>query len=183
MRNELLAYIKEHSYRENHETPFTLASGKKSPYYFDLKQTLFHPIWCNKAVELMFKQIKEVTPNVKAVAGLTMGSDPLVYLIAMSQSTENLIYPIVIRKKSKDHGTAKRAEGLISALKPSDEVVLIDDVITTGGSTLQADEVLRELGFKPKHAFCVVDRKEGGKENLQARGVELHSLFDLDDFR
>jgi orotate phosphoribosyltransferase len=184
-RNILKARIIEKSYKENHEEMFLLASGKKSPYYFDLKQTLLHPDYLKAAARgLMYLMVKSTGKLPKAAGGLTMGADPLVYTISvLSSEFKNTIYPFVIRKQVKDHGSKKRLEGLTSEVSFNDHVVLIDDVITTGKSTIEALDVLLDFGFNPQYAFCILDREEGGRENLKNRGVELVSLFNLSDFR
>jgi len=182
--NTLKKYILEHSYRENHEQMFTLASGKKSPYYFDLKMTIFYPPNLLMASKLMLNLIYQTLGKKPDYAGgLTMGADPLVYGISsLSAERGDLIYPLIVRKQSKDHGSKKRVEGIIENAA-NKEIILIDDVITTGGSTLQAYEALCEVGFKPKYAFSILDREEGGLMNLAASGVTLKSLFSLADFK
>ncbi|GEM_PF-91633 len=184
-KDALRTAIQEHSYRENHVEMFTLASGKKSPYYFDLKKTLLNPAFLETAAELLLADMEKTLGRFPdAVAGLTMGADPLIYAIVLEAHRRGKqIYPVVVRKVAKDHGSGKRAEGLLSRLPVDPLVVLIDDVITTGGSTLQAFNAMKELKYNPHYAFCVLDRKEGGRENLTAEGVMLHSLFSLEDFR
>jgi len=184
IRKQLKAVIVERSYKENHTEMFTLASGKKSPYYFDLKQTLLHPRYLKLAsAGLFYLMSKHLEKLPAAAGGLTMGADPLVYTIcSMSLETGSVIYPFVVRKQVKDHGSKKRIEGLINEVPKDAPVVLIDDVITTGNSTIEALRALEEAGYKPRAAFCVVDRMEGGRENLKAAGVELYSLLDLTDF-
>lgn len=182
MKNQLFEAIKQYSYRQNHEQPFTLASGRKSPHYFDLKQTLLQPQYLAIAGELLFKKIQNVFKNdmPSALAGLTMGADPLIYATSLYAHQKNIsLLPIVVRKASKEHGSKKRAEGHLPKVGTT---VLIDDVITTGGSTLQAHQVLLDLNINPKHAFCVVDRLEGGSESLQEKSIFLHPLFTLKDF-
>ena len=123
LRQELQHYIAEHSYRENHDEPFTLASGKKSPYYVNLKKTLLHPHNLKIASSLLLEKIIETEPLVQAVAGLTMGADPLLYTLAIQ--SKSLLLPIVIRKKTKDHGSRQRAEGLVDSLNRESPVVLM----------------------------------------------------------
>jgi len=184
IKQNLRPIISERSYRENHQELFTLASGKKSPYYFDLKQTLMDPLYLKmaaKGLHLLMQQKLSYLP--KAAGGLTMGADPLVYTVSLlSTHEESVVYPLVVRKATKDHGSKKRIEGRLSQIQPEDRVVLIDDVITTGGSTLQAYEVLKEAGLKIDAAFCVLDRKEGGAENFASHGINLYPLFELEDF-
>ncbi|MDH4261891.1 MAG: orotate phosphoribosyltransferase [Spirochaetia bacterium] len=184
IRQKLKQVIIQRSYKENHEEMFTLASGKKSPYYFDLKQTLLHPEYLKLAAlglyNLMTKQFEKMP---SAIGGLTMGADPLVYSICnLSLESGSIIYPFVVRKQVKDHGSKKRIEGLVGEVPKEAKVVLIDDVITTGNSTIEALRAIEEAGYKPTSAFCIVDRMEGGKENLKKAGVDLYSLLDLNDF-
>lgn len=175
--------IKEVSYKENHIEKFKLASGGESPYYFDLKQVLLDPWYLKMTIGSLMTLMSDVLGELpKAVSGLTMGADPLVYGISLRTNTD--IYPLPVRKATKDHGSKKRVEGLTDMITlTSQNVVLIDDVITTGGSTLQALDALEEMSFEVNYAFCVLDRKEGGRKNLADRGVELYSLFTIDDFR
>ncbi|MDH4198825.1 MAG: orotate phosphoribosyltransferase [Spirochaetia bacterium] len=184
IRKNLKNIIVSRSYRENHREMYTLASGKKSPYYFDLKQTLLHPQFLTEAAEALFYlMLKNLRQMPAAIGGLTMGADPLIYAISiLSLESGTLIYPFVIRKEAKDHGSKKRIEGLVSEVNTAASIVLIDDVITTGRSTIKALLALKETGYQPTDAFCVVDRLEGGRENLAQAGIRLHSLFDLNDF-
>lgn len=194
IKDRLKKAIVERSYKENHTEMFTLASGKKSPYYFDLKQTLLHPACLKDAAMGLYHLMNKALPAMpRAVGGLTMGADPLVYTLS-SLSFEilsneagfneaDIIFPFIVRKQVKDHGSKKRIEGLVSQVDHSASVVLIDDVITTGKSTLEAALAIREAGYNPQYAFCVVDRMEGGKENLAQAGISLLSLFDLTDFK
>lgn len=175
--------IREYSYRENHEEMFTLASGKKSPYYFDLKQTLLEPEFLELAAKEMGALMKRTLGGLpEGLSGLTMGADPLVYAIAVGAIGEGRrVYPLPVRKKTKGHGSQKRVEGLVDEARRG-VVVLVDDVITTGGSTLQAWEALQEVGIEVKDAFCVLDRLEGGGEAMLEKGLRLHHLFTRKDF-
>jgi len=184
VRQALKKEIILRSYRENHEELFTLASGKKSPYYFDLKQTLLHPGNLRLASQGILYMMLQLLPEMpRAVSGLTMGADPLTYSISLlSLDSGANIYPLVIRKTTKDHGSGKRVEGIMSEVPEGSKVVLLDDVVTTGGSTLEAYNALGTFGIRPADAFCIVDRMEGGRGLLDSHGVRLHSMFDLDDF-
>lgn len=187
MKKELLeklfTAIKQYSYRENLETPFTLASGKKSPWYFDLKKILLRPAILQLVGQLFCEKMHErFNEYPAAMAGLTMGSDPIIYAAVLyAYQNEKTIFPLVIRKEAKDHGSGKQIEGLLSEVNGN--IVLIDDVITTGMSTLKALDALEREGKSSVEAFCLLDRMEGGAANLAKRGVHLNALFTLDDFR
>lgn len=182
--SELKAAIQQYSFREDHEKLFTLASGKQSPYYFDLKQTLLQPRFLKLAANLLLLSIRRYCPQAKAAGGLTMGADPLTYAITMADNDQggNLL-PLVVRKQAKDHGSKKPVEGVLSMLQAGDLAVLFEDVVTTGMSALIAYEALVSLGFQVSHCFAVLDRDEGGRAALQQRGIALHALFTIDDFR
>ena len=182
---ELKKAIREKSYKENHKQPFLLSSGKKSPYYLDLKETLFIPRYLNMACILMLEKILHHLPSPPgALAGLTMGADPLVYGISLVAERKNFsILPIIVRKQEKDHGSKKKVEGRIRQLNQNEEIILIDDVITTGGSALKAYQAICEEGFKPKFVFSLVDRKEGAYESFRDKEISHFSLFQIDDFK
>jgi len=180
---QIFSYIKQYSFEENHEKLFQLVSGKRSSYYLDLKQTLLDPQSLHSLGSILFEKINRLS-NVEAVSGLTLGADPLTYTVSLaSLKLAKPWLPLIVRKETKDHGTGKKIEGKLNQLKNTSHIVLLDDVITTGNSTLKAVHALKESGYKNlTHAFCVVDREEGGKENLLKEGIELISLFKLKDF-
>jgi orotate phosphoribosyltransferase len=181
-KTELMSAIREFSYRENHEEQFLLASGKRSPYYFDLKQTLLNPKYLALAGRAVAKIIAPLHSQTVLLAGLTMGADPIIYATCLSGSTQPAFMPAIVRKEAKDHGTGKRIE-MLKGLDTATPCVMIDDVITTAGSTLKAVQVMRDAGFKVTHAVCVLDREEGGRANLKAEGIELIALFSASEFR
>lgn len=180
-REKLKAAIAEFSYRENHEQPFKLASGKLSPFYCDLKQTLLQPVYLRIAAQLLWEKIKPLSPEL--VGGLTMGADPLVYAISMQAEKENYsCLPVIVRKEEKSHGSGNRFECLKGAKSGNKKLVLIDDVITTGGSTLKAYHALKET-FAMTDAFCLVDREEGGAKLMADHNLNLQALFQIKDFK
>lgn len=201
-RTALKAAIRKFSYRENHDEPFTLASGKKSPYYFDLKQTLLNPPYLALAGRLIARMITENYPNQVIAAGLTMGADPIIYAACLAHGGAGVggahevlfaddqahgsamakIFPAIVRKQAKDHGTGKRIE-MLKGIPNSLPCVMVDDVITTAGSTLKAALVMREAGFSIRHAFCILDRQEGGREALAEHGITLISVFTAAEFK
>ena len=174
--------IKTYSFRENHQELFTLASGKKSPYYFDLKQTLLQSKLLKIAGALIAEKIATQISSHCILAGLTMGADPLIYAACLSDYGLSHFSPAIVRKEAKDHGTGKRIE-MQKSLDTKFPCVMIDDVITTGGSTLKAVSAMREAGYRVEAAFCVLDRLEGGAENLLKEKIQLFPLFTLDDFK
>lgn len=182
-RESILNAILKYSYRENHETPFTLASGKISPYYFDLKALLFRPAYLKEVAEDMYELIlKHMKQPPGALGGLTMGADPIIYATTLHALTKGVsIMPLIVRKETKDHGSKKRIEGIINGI--GGKIALMDDVMTTGSSTLSAYKELKKNGFIIDKAFCVVDREEGAEETLAKEGIELISLYTTTDFK
>ncbi len=182
--------IRKFSYRENHEQPFTLASGKISPYYFDLKQTLLQPKYLALAGEVVADIIAEHYQGKVIAAGLTMGADPIIYAACLSKisagdvqaKTPIELLPAIVRKEVKDHGTGKKIE-MLKGIETTTPCVMVDDVITTAGSTLKAFTAMRETGFTVRHAICILDRGEGGREALLSNGVELLPVFTAAEFR
>ncbi len=171
-----ILYTKTFIYRE--DPPFKLVSGRESFYYFDCKATTLDPEGCMLTGKLMFNAVRDL--GAQALGGLTLGADP----ISLSASLEAfrsgvIINPLIVRKEPKKHGTQKWIEGDIREVK---KVVAIDDVITTGGSTITAIERLRESGLDVIAAAVLVDREEGGREAIEKTGVKVLSLFKRSDF-
>jgi orotate phosphoribosyltransferase len=180
VRQNLFLLMKEKVYRYNEE-PFTLASGKKSHHYFNCKEILLHP---DRLALLGDYIVNYFLPknglHPQAVGGLTMGADPISYAVALSfQKMNKIVYPLVVRKEAKDHGTKKLVEGSISSIQ---SCLVVDDVITTGGSTLKAVEALRASGIIVDQGICILDREEGGYEALKQAGVTMYPIFKKSDF-
>ncbi len=144
---------------------FVLASGKKSKYYVDIKKASTK----YEILELMGNMLAEKVKG-DILAGVELGAVPLVAITAIKAKRDYLI----IRKEKKGYGTSKLIEG---DYKDGQEVDIIEDVVTTGGSVLRAIKILRSAGLTVNRVICVVDREEGGKENLEKEGVELISLI------
>lgn len=181
-RAALKEAIRKFSYRENHAEPFTLASGKKSPYYFDLKQTLLQPQFLALAGRVVAQTIAQHYQADVVAAGLTMGADPIIYAACLAGINPPNLIPAIVRKEAKDHGTGKKIE-MLKDIDTATPCVMVDDVITTAGSTLKAFAAMREAGFGVKHAVCILDRGEGGREALKENGVELLSVFTAAEFK
>ncbi|WP_292391137.1 orotate phosphoribosyltransferase [Methanosarcina sp. UBA5] len=151
---------------------FTLASGKKSKYYIDIKKASTDP----KTLKLIARQaafrIKQMDVNI--IAGVELGGVPLATAVSM----ETELPLLIVRKAVKDYGTKSRFVGTI---KPEDRLVMLEDVTTSGGSVRNAIEVVRETGANVKYVISVVDREEGAIENLKETGTELVSLVSASD--
>lgn len=151
---------------------FTLASGKKSKYYIDIKKASTDP----KTLKLIARQaafrIKQMDVNI--VAGVELGGVPL----ATAASIETELPLLIVRKAIKDYGTKSR---FVGDIEPEDRLVMLEDVTTSGGSVRNAIEVVRETGASVKYVISVVDREEGAAENLKEVDVELIPLVSASD--
>jgi orotate phosphoribosyltransferase len=173
-REELMQLIRELSYEERE---VTLASGRKSHFYFDGKQTTLNPRGAILIGRLFYQELKKFPGAVEGVGGPTMGADPIATATAMVSSLEGGPVPaFIIRKEPKKHGTGQWVEGRKN-LRPGARVVIVEDVVTTGGSSLQAVEKARQEGLEVLGVIVLVDREEGGREAMEAQGVALRSIF------
>ena len=180
MKTKLFDIMKTYAYRFSEEQ-FTLASGKKSHHYFNCKELLLYPDRLEiLANYLVSTHVPELGFQPEAIGGLTMGADPICYSMSLVYQREGiLVYPLTVRKETKDHGTKKQIEGATSKVSTC---LVVDDVITTGGSTLKAVEALRSADIQVNKCVCILDREEGGRENLEREGIELHPIFRKSDF-
>jgi orotate phosphoribosyltransferase len=175
---ELLALLKKKSVFYG---DFTLSSGAKSNYYVDCRLTTLDPngAWLVGRVLHGLIRKEEVSRGVqiKAVGGLTMGADPVALAIGMVSCWANDPAPIqvfTVRKTAKAHGQTKLIEGNFT---PGDVVVIVDDVITRGDSTLAAIRAVTEAGGKVAFVAVLVDREEGGRQKIEALGVAVLAVF------
>jgi orotate phosphoribosyltransferase len=169
---------------------FTLSSGARSDYYIDCRTTTLHADGGRLAGLALYDLIRQHNLNPQAVGGLTMGADPLVSNIASASAWRRvehpatpLIHGFLVRKAEKTHGTGRRIEGFS---EPEARVVIVDDVCTTGGSTIQAMEAARAANFEIAGVLCLVDRQEqGGRAAVEAaaQGAPFLSLFTAADVR
>jgi orotate phosphoribosyltransferase len=174
-RERLAALLREHSLEEG---SFTLSSGKSASVYIDSKRTVLSGEGAFLAGRLLWELITPLD-DIAGVGGLTLGADPLVTSIAIAAHADSRdIGAIIVRKESKGHGTDNYLE-MPTTLDADDRIVAVDDVITTGGSTIDAIEKMRDQGFVIEHAVCLVDREDIGAQALSDVGVELHPLFTL----
>lgn len=153
---------------------FTLASGKQSSFYIDARLTTMSPEGLSAIGPVGLAMIRERGWNPDSIGGLTLGADPVSYAISYASASEaRPIRAFTVRKEAKSHGTGKLIEGPFDA---SDRVVVIEDVITTGGSALRAIEALRAAGATILGVLAVVDREEGGREAIEATGIPVASI-------
>jgi orotate phosphoribosyltransferase len=177
--SELLEMIRARSMRLG---KFTLASGRESDLYLNLKPTMMDPRGARLCAEAF---LARVPPGTEYVGGIEMGAVPLTAaMAAISDVQGKPVRTFFVRKAVKDHGTRQLVEGLADGETLQGKRVLVtEDVVTTAGSVLQAVEAVRAAGAIVTDALVIVDRQEGGAENLAAHGVKLHSVFVGDDFR
>ena len=160
--------ILEHSFKYSENPPFTLASGRQSYYYFNCKPTTLDPEGMNLIGNIIFDLLKN--SEATAAGGLTLGADPIANALAViSWQRGRPVKAFVVRKDIKDHGTKSPIEGNVKA---GEKVVILDDVITTGGSTITAIEAARKTGLVIDRVITLIDREEGGRENI-LQHVEL----------
>lgn len=179
LKQELLDILLAKSIRTGH---FILASGKESDLYCDCRVTALDARGANLigqvGWELVKTEILTRFPKIEAIGGMTMGADPISLAIGMYSSLDAAharpLNVFTVRKEAKDHGRGKRIEGNFEAGR---EVLVVDDVITTGGSTLKAIDAIEAEGGKVAAALVLVDREEGGRQAIEARGIPVFALF------
>ena len=170
----LAAFVRRHALREG---DFVLASGERSRFYVDGKQVTFHPEGLGQAVELLEEAIAE--HEVTAVGGMEMGATPLAAALALASHRRGRPWlAFTVRKTAKDHGTEQRVEGHLPA---GAEVAVLDDVVTTGGSLLQAVDAVEAAGGRVAVALALLDRESGARERLRDRGIPYKPLLGITD--
>ncbi|WP_415399032.1 orotate phosphoribosyltransferase [Synechococcus sp. W4D4] len=173
-RQLLLELLATRAYRRGN---FTLASGRTSSHYVNCKPVSLSGL----GLALLSAQMLEVVePGAVAVAGLTLGADPLVSGVAQAAALAGQqLDALIVRKEAKGHGTGAWLEGPLP--EPGSRITVLEDVVTTGGSSLKAVKQLREAGYVVERVVTIVDRQEGGLAAMQEAGLELRSLFQLDE--
>lgn len=172
-REKLKAIILELSYEKR---LVTLASGRQSDFYFDGKQTTLHSEGGWLVGKLFYEAIKDVE-GVQAVGGITLGADPIATATSIAALQDGRpMHAFIIRKEPKGHGTGQWLEGRKN-LPPGTKVIIVEDVVTTGGSSMKAVDRAREEGLDVLGIVALVDREEGGRENIEAEGYWLRTIF------
>lgn len=176
MREKLIALLRERSVRRG---DFVLSSGRRSTWYIDCRLTTMHSTGLSLIGSLGLAALRERGWAPAAVGGLTLGADPVAYAIALaSAGNPPAIDGFTVRKQAKTHGTMRRIEGCFTA---GDRVVVVEDVITTGGSARDAIAAVRAEGGLVLGVLAVVDRDEGGRESIAQDGVEVAALVTSGD--
>jgi len=175
-RDQLKTLLRQHSVRFGQ---FKLVSGQTSDVYVDAKLTTCRAAAMPLIGRLFLKKIAERGWSPAAVGGLTLGADPIAMAIAHESSGK--IDAFVVRKEPKKHGTMKFVEGLVEL--NGTPVVIIDDVCTTGGSTVTAIENARAAGLQILGAVCLVDREMGAAQNIEALGCPFDRIFTLSELK
>jgi orotate phosphoribosyltransferase len=177
MKQELIRILCEKSFKYSREPSFKLVSGRMSHFYVNCKPTTMSPRGMFLVGHLVFDAIKDLEAD--GIGGLTFGADPVAVATAfVSELKANPMNAFSIRKTQKDHGIVKWIEG---DMNPGQRVVIIDDVVTTGGSTITAIERARSEGLEVVKAVILVDRQEGGLENIREHVTDVTAIITRDD--
>jgi orotate phosphoribosyltransferase len=176
LKDNLLNLLCQLAYKEG---DFTLSSGQKSTYYINGKQVTLHPQGALATGRVLFDLLP---PQTAAVAGLTLGADPIVAAVSVVSVYEHRPLPaLIIRKEAKGHGTQAYIEG--PTLEAGANVVVLEDVVTTGQSAMKAVERLRGAGYTVDRVITLVDRLQGGAEFYASQGLQFDAVFTITDLQ
>jgi orotate phosphoribosyltransferase len=177
--DRLLELLRERGFRRGN---FVLSSGRASDFFIDCKPAVLTAEGHALVGRALLERIRDVLGPVSAVAGVELGGCPLASAVACASWTDGgPIDAIYIRKSPKEHGTRRMLEGA-DRLAPNARVAIVEDTVTTGGSTLRAIQAVRNEGFKVAGVIAVVDRLEGGAAAIRHASVSFSALFDRTDF-
>lgn len=173
-RLELGKLLLKHSYRSG---AFTLTSGKTSDFYIDCRCTVLIPEGGFYVGKCFLHLISENSIDAQAIAGMTLGADPIITATSMVALMDDIYLPqIIIRKEAKGHGTGNYLEKA-ATVPDKARVLLVDDVLTTGGTLIKSAARLRSQGFEVEDIIVIVDREEGAREMLLEQGFNVYSIF------
>ncbi len=176
LRDRLLDLLCEFAYKEG---DFVLSSGQQSSYYINCKPVTLHPEGALATGRLLFSML---AADVDAVAGLTLGADPIVTAVSVVSALGDRPIPaLIVRKETKGHGTMAYIEG--PTLSEGANVVVLEDVVTTGKSAMQAVERLRGAGYKVDRILSLIDREQGGAEFYRSVGLDFEAVFTIEDLK
>jgi len=172
-REKLKQIIREFSYEKR---KVILASGRESDFYFDGKQTTLHAVGGFLTGKLFYEAVKDIE-GLQGVGGITLGADPIATAASIAAYLDGkAIHAFIIRKEPKGHGTGQWLEGRKN-LQPGAKVVIVEDVVTTGGSSMKAVRRAEHEGLQVMGIVALVDREEGGRENIESEGYWLRTIF------
>lgn len=173
-RSALIELVKEHALQFG---DFTLASGKKASFYLDCRKLTLHPVGAGQIGAGMLELLSEDMPD--AVGGMAIGADPITAAtITLAGQQDINLLGFIVRKEAKQHGTGRQVEGPVES---GMRAVIVEDVVTSGGSALKAVDAVREFGLQVDTIMAVVDRLEGGREAIEAAGLKLKTLVTTKD--
>lgn len=176
LRQQLLDLFCQRAYKEG---DFVLSSGQHSSYYINGKQVTLDG---QGALATGYTMLALLPRDTQAVAGLTLGADPIVTAVSLVSALENRSIPaLIVRKETKTHGTKAYIEG--PTLPENAKVVVLEDVVTTGQSAMKAVERLREAGYTVNQVISLVDRQQGGVEFYQKSGLEFQAVFTIEEIQ
>ncbi len=172
LKQRLARLLFEKSYLEG---DFILSSGRKSDYYFDCRQTSLYPEGAWLIGHLFVGLLGGM--DIQGVGGMTLGADPLISATSLAARERGFNWPgLIVRKKAKEHGTGRAVEGLKN-FSSGANIAMLEDVVSTGGSVLKACDSVLDSGLHVSAILCVLDRQEGGKEEIEQAGYKLISIF------
>jgi orotate phosphoribosyltransferase len=178
-RERLLALLRTHGFRRGR---FTLTSGRESDFFIDCKPAVLRAEGHVLVGRCLLDALRATPGPVDAIAGVELGGCPLASAVAMTSFLDgDPVDAVYVRKAAKAHGTKNQLEGA-AHLRKGARLVIAEDTVTTGGSTLRAVEQIRALGFEIASVLAIVDRSEGGAEAIRAAGLSFTSLFARRDF-
>ncbi len=180
MKKRLIEIVLERTFRYSEKPSFKLAAGGKSSYYFNCKPTTLSTEGMYLVGNLMYDLLRSRKSwKVKGIGGLTLGADPISNAIAYtSYLKKDPLESFVVRKEPKKHGTMLWVEGNVAE---GDKVVIVEDVVTTGGSTIKAIDRARKCGLKVLGVIVLIDRQEGGREAIESKGVPVKVLLTREE--
>ncbi len=180
-KQKLIALIKKRSFKQRSRSVFTLSSGKKSKFYFNLKTSTYSAEGQYLIGNLIYNKIQRLKLKPDAIGGLTLGADPVAVAATYCSFTKKANFEaFIIRKEPKKHGMKLQIEGNVAA---GNKVIIVDDVVTTGGSTIKAIEIAEKAGLKILAVIILVDRcEQNGRQNIEKYGYPVYSILNIKDF-
>jgi len=179
-KERLIELIRDRAFKYSETPSFRLSSGLMSRYYFNLKKVTYTPEGQFLIGRLFYEKIRDLNLSPKAIGGLTLGADPIALAVARcSYDAKDPIEAFVIRKEPKAHGMGLQIEGNVVA---GDRVVIVDDVVTSGASTIKAIDIAEGHGLQIVAVMALLDRcEQNGRQNIEAKGYPFYSIVTLND--